>query len=473
MAATKMDNRQRRSSSQDRNAEADGQRTLIVGLGETGLSAARYLTGLGESVRVIDSRADPPALDTLRAALPDVPVELETLDPKWLAGAARVVWSPGLNIAVPLAAEARRRGIEIVSDIELFARAARAPVVAVTGSNGKSTVTMLTARMLEAAGLSAPAGGNLGPPALDLLDAESATPDVYVLEISSFQMETTESLQPLAAAVLNVSADHLDRHGDLEHYAALKAKLLGAADHAVFNRDDPLVRRAGERSARPVPFSTETRLERGCSIVEAGGRRWLAVDGTPRVPADALALRGAHNEANALAALALTVTVLEQLGRADSGALDAAADALQRFAGLEHRCRPIAERGGVTWIDDSKATNVGATVAALSGLPGRLILIAGGVSKGADFSPLAAAARGKVAAAVLIGSAASQIEDELREVCTVWRATDMAAAVRAAAAHARPGDTVLLSPACASQDMFRDYRHRGEAFADAVRRLPS
>ena len=513
-----MQSQRSRSSREERKASPADRRTLVVGLGATGLAAARYLIGLGERVLVVDSRPNPPCLEALRSEHPRVPIELGTLDPKWLAGASRVVWSPGLGADIPLAVEARRRGIELVSDIELFARAANAPVLAVTGSNGKSTVTTLTAHMLAAAGFNAPAGGNLGPPALDLLatagaagtgpgdpagtgpgdrglgagpghpgsaDAGDAAelagsrapragrcgPDAYVLEVSSFQMETTESLRPLAAAVLNVSADHLDRHGDIEHYASLKAKLLGAADYAVFNRDDPLVRPVGERCARPIPFSTQTRLERGYSVIETAGGWWLARDGSPLVAVAELSLRGLHNEANALAALALTVTFLEAEG-APADALEAAIGALRRFEGLPHRCRPVGVHDGVEYIDDSKGTNVGATLAALAGFSGPLILIAGGLGKGADFAPLAEAARGKVKAAVLIGAAAPEIEAALRGVCPTRTEADMGKAVRTAAALAAPGDIVLLSPACASLDMFSDYKHRGEAFAAAVRELP-
>ncbi len=448
-------------------------RTLVVGLGATGLAASRYLTTLGERVLVIDSRAQPPALDALRSELPDVQIELGTLDTKWLAGASRVVWSPGLASDLPLAVEARRRGIDVVGDIELFARATNAPVLAVTGSNGKSTVTALTAFLLESANYLALAGGNLGPPALDLLAAraDSAVPDAYVLEVSSFQMETTESLRPLAAAVLNVSADHLDRHGDLERYAGLKAKLLSAADFAVFNRDDPHIRALGERAPRPVPFSIEKPLVLGWSVLEHGGERWLARDGHPLVPAASLALRGRHNEANALAALALATVFIEISGGGKS-ALDAVLAALPRFQGLPHRCRPVATRRGVEYIDDSKGTNVGATIAALANLPGPFVLIAGGQGKGADFAALAAAARGRVKAAVLLGEAAAELERVLEHVCPTQRVTDMPQAVQAAAAAALPGYTVLLSPACASQDMFRDYKHRGEAFAAAVQELP-
>ena len=444
-----------------RNAAA--KHSLIVGLGATGLAVARYLAARGERVRVVDSRDDPPGLRELRAAVPGVDVSLRSLDERWLDGASRVLLSPGLPYDLPLAVEARRRGLAVIGDIELFALAVRAPVIAVTGSNGKSTVTTLASKLLESQGLRAPAGGNLGPPALDLLTGAEA--DAYVLEISSFQMETTDSLAPLAATVLNVSADHLDRHGTLELYAELKEKLLQAAEYAVVNADDPLVAAMGARHARVVAFSVKQELAHGYSLVERNGERWLARDRQPLLRAAELKIRGSHNEANALAALALTAELTTNL--------DAALDALRTFAGLPHRCQRVAERGGVTFIDDSKGTNVGATLAALRGFAGPLVLIAGGLSKGQDLSPLAAGARGKLRAAVLIGAATVELERVLAPVCETVRATSMDDAVARAAKLAQSGDTVLLSPACASQDMFRDYRERGEQFARAAQELPS
>jgi UDP-N-acetylmuramoylalanine--D-glutamate ligase len=428
------------------------------------MAVARYLSARGERVRVIDSRANPPGLAELRAGVPAADVSLETLDPRWLEDASRVLLSPGLPYDLPLAVEARRRGLAVIGDIELFALAARAPVIAVTGSNGKSTVTTLASKMLQSQRLRAPAGGNLGPPALDLLNDDA---DAYVLEISSFQMETTDSLAPLAATVLNVSADHLDRHGTLELYAELKEKLLSAAELGVVNADDPLVAAMGARHRRVVRFSVQTELTRGYSIVTSTsmsrGERWLARDGKPLLNSSELKLRGTHNEANALAALALTEPLTTDL--------DAALDALRAFPGLPHRCQHVTERKGVTFVDDSKGTNVGATLAALNGLAGPLVLIAGGLL-GQDLRPLAAGARGKLRAAVLIGSAAAELTSVLEPICETVQAKSMDDAVARAAALAQRGDTVLLSPACASQDMFRDYRERGEQFARAARELP-
>ena len=435
-------------------------RTLVVGLGATGLATARYLAALGADVTVIDSRAAPPGLAELRETHPDIPVILESQDPRWLEGIDQVALSPGLRIDTPLAAHARQQGIPLVGDIELFARAVQAPVVAVTGSNGKSTVVTLLERMLSATGLDVAAGGNLGPPALELL-AEPA--DIYVLEISSFQLETTESLRPDVATVLNVSPDHLDRHGSLADYAALKSKLLRAANRAVFNLDDPLVREMGREHPRGIPFSLRENPSDGFGIMEHQGERWLAGAGEPLLPVAALRLPGGHNEANALAALALS----SSLGRD----LPKQLEALQAFAGLPHRCQWVAEKNGVTFINDSKGTNVAASVAAVEGLEGPFVLIAGGQSKGADFGPLAASARGKLAAAVLIGEAAEKLEATLSGICPTRVADDLPAAVGLAWEFASAGTTILLSPACASLDMFADYSARGEAYIAAVQDL--
>ena len=440
--------------------ESDAGRTLIVGLGSTGLSVAKFLRSHGGSVCVVDSRATPPSLAELRRLYPDVDVGLETLDEAWLEGVSRVVLSPGLSADLPLARAARARGIAVVSDIELFARAVAAPVVAVTGSNGKSTVTTLTRELLVANGIEALAGGNLGPPALELLDRDA---DVYVLEVSSFQMETTDSLHPQAAALLNISADHLDRHGTLARYAELKQKLLDAARIGVFNDDDPLVRTMGLAHPHGVPFSTTHAPTAGYGIVTVDGSRWLARCGTPVFPCERLRMRGRHNEANALASIALAEVV------SDRELTDL--DVLAEFAGLAHRCEFVAEHDGVTFINDSKGTNVGATVAALEGFDAPLVLIAGGQAKGASFAPLAQAARGRLTAAILIGESAPDLERALADVCATERAPSLDAAVARAAALAEPGGTVLLSPACASFDMFKNYEDRGRQFAAAVREL--
>ena len=447
-------------------AGSSGRTTLVVGLGDTGLAVARYLAA--DRLLVIDSREQPPTLDALRASRPDARVEVGSLDIKWLDQIDRVVLSPGLSSDIPLVAEARRRGLPVLSDIELFAEAATAPVLAVTGSNGKSTVVTLVRNILRAAGRRVLAGGNLGPPALDLL--AEPEPDAYVLEVSSFQMETTQSLHAHAAAVLNISADHLDRHGSIEQYAALKERLLASASYGVFNWDDPMVRAMGQRHPRPVAVSVDAPLDQGFSIVEVDARRWLARDGRAIIASDELGLVGRHNEANALVALALCL-LLEADAAAEVEA--AACEVLRRFRGLPHRCQQVAEKSGVVFVDDSKGTNVGASVAALQSLAAPVVLIAGGQGKRADFAALATAARDRLRAAVLIGEAAASLAAVLGPVCPVEMGSSMDDAVTRAARLARPGDVVLLSPACASQDMFRDYRERGEVFVRAVLRLPA
>ncbi len=437
--------------------------TLVVGLGASGLAAARHLIALREPVLVIDSRAEPPGLEALRRECPSARTELGTLDARWLDRARRVVLSPGLSVDLPLVAAARQKRIEVVGELELFARAAGAPVIAVTGSNGKSTVTTLTAHLLKAQGFNAPAGGNLGPPALELLDRGSV--DAYVLEVSSFQMETTTSLAPAAAALLNISPDHMDRHGSLERYAALKVALLEAARRSVINHDDQLVRRLAPRGQETIAFSVREPLRDGWSLVTHRNERWIARGLEPLVPRSVLPLKGEIGEANALAALALA----ESLG----GDIQSALAALANFVGLPHRLAHVRERRGVISVNESKGTNVGATIAAIAGAGAPIVLIAGGQGKGADFAPLVEASRGRVKAVVLLGEAAPELERVFSGKIRTERVTDMPAAVAAAARLADAGDWVLLSPACASQDMFADYRERGAVFADAVRGLPA
>lgn len=436
--------------------------TLIAGIGASGLAAARYLSALGESLLLIDSRNEPPSLADLERDCPQADIELATLDPKWLIGAKQLVLSPGLSIDSPLVAEARNRGIEVVGELELFARATTRPVLAVTGSNGKSTVTSLAAYLLRAQGLNALAGGNLGPPALQLLEHDSV--DVFVLEVSSFQLETTRSLKPVAAALLNISPDHIDRHGSLARYAALKMSLLTAAQYAIVNLDDPMLKDIGQITRATIGFSVHRELVQGWSAIKRSGQRWLAHDAEPLLASVDLKLFGATGEANALAALALVDCY--------GGDIATAVAAMPGFHGLPHRMSHVLDRSGVSFIDDSKGTNVGATVAAISGLTQPIVLIAGGQSKGADFAPLVAAARERVRAAVLLGEAAEELDRMLGADVRCVRAESMHDAVTIAAQLAEAGDCVLLSPACASQDMFSDYRERGTVFANAVRGLP-
>ncbi len=434
--------------------------SVVVGLGKTGVSCVRHLAGRGVAVCVTDSRAAPPGLAALGDLRRDLDLRLGGIDLSLLDGADQVVMSPGLALEEPIARLARDRGIEVIGDIELFARAVRAPVVGVTGTNGKSTVTSLVARMAAADGRRTLAGGNLGEPALDLL--ARPTPDLYVLELSSYQLDTTASLALRAATVLNVTPDHLDRYRGLVDYARSKERIFAHAEAAVINLDDPIV--AAMRRAA-IPPSTVSTVDPHADFSLAGeaGSEVLVRRGEPVLPCARMKIAGRHNAANALAALAL--------GEAAGLGLPAMLAALESFPGLAHRSEWVADVDGVRYVDDSKGTNVGATLAAVTGISRPLVPILGGDGKGQDFSPLAAAFRGRVRGAVLIGRDAPALGAALEGVCPLVRAASLEEAVGAAARLARPGDVVLLSPACASLDMFRDYAHRGEVFAGAVRAL--
>jgi UDP-N-acetylmuramoylalanine--D-glutamate ligase len=444
--------------------------SVVVGLGKTGASCLRYLAKRGIPVSATDTRRTPPGLAELGGLAKSLDLRLGGFDLSLLDGASQVLMSPGVSLEEPIARAARARGIDVLGDVELFARNVQAPVIGITGTNGKSTVTSLVARMAAAAGRNVLAGGNLGEPALDLL--EQPTPDLYVLELSSFQLETTSSLQLQAAVVLNVTADHLDRYPSLAEYALAKSRIFAKAATVVLNADDPLVaamRGAATRGAvdRGAPMHTVTfsieRTDADFSLLRTGTQTLLARQGDGLLDVSRMKITGLHNAANALAALAL--------GDAVGLPMPKMLDALESFPGLPHRSEWIADVAGVRYIDDSKGTNVGATIAAVAGMPGPLVMIAGGEGKGQDFTPLAQAFRGKVRHAVLIGKDAPAVAAALTGVCTVETVASMPEAVIAATRVARARDTVLLSPACASLDMFRDYGHRGDVFAGAVHEL--
>ncbi len=431
---------------------------VIVGLGKTGLSAARHLHALGLDVRVTDSRTDPPGLAALRTLDERLPVRTGGFDSALLAGADVVVVSPGVAPRGAFFDEARSRGLPLVGDIELFARAARAPVAGITGTNGKSTVTTLLGNMAARAGRRVRVGGNLGEPALELLDPAA---ELYVLELSSYQLESTDSLALAAAGVLNVTPDHLDRYGDVARYAAAKARIFRRAGVAVLNLDDPLVAGMDTGGARRSGFTLQDAAGADYHLAGSGAGAALACRGTPLLPLAALRIAGRHNAANALATLALA----DALGLPRAAQLQE----LREFPGLPHRTQWVADIAGVRYVDDSKGTNVGATLAAVGGFDVPLLVIAGGDGKGQDFAPLAAAFRGRVRRVLLIGRDAPAIGAALAGICELEYCASLEAAVTAAARAASPGDTVLLSPACASFDMFRDYAHRGAVFAFAVR----
>ena len=437
---------------------ASNPRSVIVGLGRTGVSCARHLAARGHNLVVTDSRASPPGLAELRRLVPDAVTALGGFDPALLEGAHQVIVSPGVSLREPFLQQAAARGLDLIGDIELFAREAGGRVIGITGTNGKSTVTTLVGEMAKAAGIQVRVGGNLGEPALDLLAGPPAA--MYVLELSSYQLETTHSLQLEAAAILNLTPDHLDRYRDVAEYAAAKARIFERCLTAIVNLDDELVIRMTRPGQRRLGFSL-SRGDADFRLLMQDGRDWLAAGSEALMPVESLRLPGRHNAANALAALAV--------GTACGMPRAAMTGVLAGFEGLPHRSQLVAEARGVRWIDDSKGTNVGATQAAIDGLPGPLLLIAGGDGKGQDFTPLAAACRGKVRDAFLIGRDARVIGAAIAGSCAIHYANSMDAAVASAARLAQPGDIVLLSPACASFDMFRDYAHRGDVFAAAAR----
>ncbi len=494
-----------------------GQTVLVLGLGESGLAMARWCAAQGAAVRVWDSRDEPPQAAALREAVPLATLSGGALDESALDGVMRVLKSPGLapgdpRIA-PLLAAARTRGIVVQGELALFVEALAdlksergyAPrLLAVTGTNGKTTTSALAARLVERAGKRVVAAGNIGPTLLDTLAAEDGLPEVWVLELSSFQLDGIEGFEPDAATVLNVTQDHLDWHGSMDAYAAAKARIFGRDALMVVNRDDAQVRAmvpqppspdAGRKGKAPkfVPRNVcsfglgAPTLPGDFGLVEQSGIAWLVramplEEGVkPRkgeapeihlqqlMPADALRIRGRHNAANALAALALATAI--------GCPLAPMLHALRDYRGEAHRVEPVALVGGVEAFDDSKGTNVGATVAALEGLgaekaPGKLVVILGGDGKGQDFSPLAAPLARYGRAAALIGRDAPALQVALADVGVPLQHHDtLQAATAWGFEQARPGDALLLSPACASLDMFRNYAHRAEVFIAEVQRI--
>ena len=452
-----------------------GKQVLVLGLGDTGLSCARWLAARGARVAVADTRAAPPHAGRLAVWLPEVPLYSGPFDDARLQAAELLVLSPGVPLAEPAVASAIAAGVEAVGDVELFARAITAlntrrehpmRVIAITGSNGKSTVTAMCGDMCRMAGLATCVAGNIGLPVLDALyeieQGNATAPEVWVLELSSFQLETTNSLNADAATVLNLSEDHMDRYPDMAAYAAAKARIFSGNGVQVLNRDDPRTLAMALPGRRVVSFG----LDRSPPVENFGlCEDELCLDAEMLMPLSALPVAGLHNAANALAALALT--------RALGLPMTALLRGLMHFKGLPHRVEKVAEIGGVTYYDDSKGTNVGATEAALYGMGKRkAVVILGGDGKGQDFSPLKAAVEANARAVLLIGRDAPLIEAAIagsgiatRQVASLQEAVEQAQRL------AQPGDAVLLSPACASFDMFRNYVHRAEVFVEAVNRL--
>jgi UDP-N-acetylmuramoylalanine--D-glutamate ligase len=447
---------------------------LVLGLGETGLSLVRWLSAQGARVRVADSREHPPGLEVLRTQFPQVDVRCGIFRSELLEGIEQIAISPGVPMRDPFVQKAVANKIPVAGDIELFAQSLpqeNAPrIIAITGANGKTTVTSMVGAMCRAAGMDTAVAGNISPAVLDvLLQRQGKQPDVWVLELSSFQLETTSSLSADAATVLNISEDHLDRYDDMGEYIAAKARIFrrdGDGGVQVLNRDD--AESAGMallgRTHATFGLNTPAQGVDDWGIETADGFVWLT-EGKRRVlKATELQVSGLHNVANALAALALC--------RAIDLPLAPLLGALRSFRGLPHRVEPVAEINGVTYYDDSKGTNVGATVAALKGLGRKAVVILGGDGKGQDFTPLHEAVEQHARAVVLIGRDADKIAMALSD-CSVplLNAVDMDEAVRLSADNAKAGDAVLMSPACASFDMYRNYVHRAEMFISAVQRL--
>ena len=445
-----------------------GKERVIVGLGKTGLSCARYLYRLGLPFKIMDTRVNPPGEGECRQLFADVPLHTGGFNESWLMGADELVISPGIALAEPAIAQAIANGAQAIGDIELFCRALHAsssnkPLLAITGSNGKSTVTTLVGEMIRAAGLKPGVGGNIGIPVLDLLEDQSI--DVYVLELSSFQLETTYSLRAAAATVLNISPDHMDRYTTLADYRQAKQRIYLGCETAVVNRDDPMT--LPLQSVQTVSFGGDQPGPGQMGLLTDRNGTWLSCGADKLINTAQLKLKGRHNHLNALAALAL--------GRAIGLDMAAMLAALCSFTGLPHRCQWLAEHDGVVWFNDSKATNVGAAIAAIDGLGaelgGKVIVIAGGDGKGADFSDLRPALVRYASHLVLLGRDGPAMAQALTGSVPVHQCAGLEEAVTLAAQLAQPGDGVLLAPACASLDMFNSFEHRGERFAELVNGL--
>lgn len=438
---------------------------VIVGLGATGFSCARYLAQKNIPFAVTDSRATPPRLAEFKKLFPQVPVSVGKLDDALLDQAAQIILSPGVALQTPSIARQVQKGVPIVGDIELFAQETQTPVIAITGTNAKSTVTTLVGQMAIASGIKTHVGGNLGIPVLDLVSSTDA--ELFVLELSSFQLETTYTLAPHVATVLNVTPDHMDRYATIDDYCKAKQNIYTHCQTAVSNRDDPFTNCGNNYQKNKLTFTLHQPQENEFGLLKKNNEIYLALEDQILMPVRELPVLGRHYQANALAALAI--------GYGYGLPLESMLQTLVTFQGLPHRCQLIREYNGVRWYNDSKGTNVGATLAAIEGLgsetEGKLILIAGGVGKNADFSPLVLPIEKYVKSAVLIGEAAPILAAVIEDRIEVCYAKSMEEAVIQAGRMADQGDSVLLSPACASLDMFNNFEHRGQVFTEAVQGL--
>lgn len=439
---------------------------VVVGLGKTGLSIARYLRRRGHAFAVFDTRSNPPHLAAFHAEFPNVDVFFSDFPTALYAQLTAMIMSPGVSLHEPFVQTAQKMGIPIWGDIECFSHAVNAPVIAITGTNGKSTVTRLVGEMAKAAGFTVAVAGNIGEPVLDALD--DGTPyDLWVLELSSFQLELTYSLKPIAGTILNITPDHLDRHITLQAYRNAKQRIYHQTLYLLHNRDDSQTAPSAEKHGEiqcVASFGLNQPQSGEWGIVSDGTNHYLAYGAVPFMSVEALRIKGRHNWQNALAACGLAHAVGVPMA--------SMIQTLQRFAGLAHRSQWVRTIHGIDWVNDSKGTNVGATVSAITGIApsisGKIVLIAGGLGKGADFTALRTPIMAHVRSVVLIGKDADSIEESLIGAVPIRRATSLEEAVVMAKTAAQSGDTVLLSPACASQDMFDDFNHRGEVFRTVV-----
>jgi len=433
-------------------------KVLVVGLGNTGFSVAKFLHFLSIPFAVIDSRDKPPLNDALLADYPDTPVFTGGFDEAAFNVATHLIVSPGVALQEKSIQKALLAGARLVSDIDLFACSTDKPIVAITGSNGKSTVTTMLGAMGNASGIKSAIGGNLGTPALDLLDDAI---EMYVIELSSFQLERVTVLNAKVATVLNISEDHLDRHEGIKGYAKEKQKIFSGDGVMILNQDDDIVKAMNDE-ARDVSFFTVQKNE-GFYLQERQGESWLMNDDQPIMRQQELPLEGLHNAANALAALAI--------GSAAGLDTSSMCQALKRFKGLNHRMQRVAKVKGVTWVNDSKATNIGACVAALKGYQNKVVLIAGGDAKGADMKELIPALKENAKYVVLMGKDADAIDSAINGCVPTYKVETVKQAVQLAAGLVTDGDSVLLSPACASIDQYKNYQDRGDKFTAAVMEL--
>lgn len=441
--------------------------SAIIGLGKTGLSCAHFLASRGEPFIVMDDSESPSALDAFKASFPHIPVYLGPLDVALLLSAKKLIVSPGVSLKKPAIVQAIEKGIEVIGDIELFARSVQSPVIAITGSNAKSTVTTLVGYLLESIGLKVGVGGNLGVPSLDLL--RGPAPDYFVLELSSFQLEETASLAPYVATVLNVSEDHMDRYQSFDDYRQAKRRIYHQSTYQLVNRQDSNTYPENSNAypvepSKLISFGSDAPKENNFGLLRENEEVFLSFGSKKLISTRELRISGQHNWLNALAALAICHLLDLPLSEI--------LPALRRFEGLVHRCEFVAEKNGVRWYNDSKGTNVGATIAALTGLgstiSGKLIWIAGGIGKNADFTLLSDSVKTYVRQGILIGQDASLMQKALQSEAQMVQVNSLKSAVTLASQVATAGDLVLLSPACASFDMFKNFEHRGEVFKALV-----